>query len=156
MKQLYNDIAQKCNLEKRTLKNSMSIATQAPDEFAFHRIKGPGYMSVIAGEVVHIVKCVPVEIKMKHGDICFAELQVTRNNQTFFLTPRTHVLKTKGTEIPCKRILPSLYYVENEWYKILPLPTTAEKPTIIKPMTRPTWNYTNPAELATNGIHTEK
>ena len=157
MKQLYNDvITQKCNLEKQTLKNSLSIATQAPDEFAFDLMKGPGYMAVVAGEVVHIVKCVPVEIKMKHGDNCFAELQVTRNNQTFFLTPRTHVLKTKGTEIPCNRILPSLYYVENQWYKILPLPTTAENPTIMKPMTRPTWKYTNPAELATSGIYTEK
>ena len=76
----------------------MSIATQAPDGFAFDLMKGPGYMAVVAGEVVHIVKCVPVEIKMKHGDTCFAELQVTRNNQTFFLTPRTHVLKTRGTE----------------------------------------------------------
>ena len=64
MKQLYNDvIAQKCNLEKQTLKNSSSIATQAPDEFAFDLIEGPGYMGVVAGEVVHIVKCVPVEIK---------------------------------------------------------------------------------------------
>ena len=119
-------------------------------------MKGLGYMAVVAGEVVHIVKCVPVEIKMKHRDNCFAELQVTRNNQTFFLTPRTHVLKTKGTEIPCNRILPSLYYVENHWYKILPLPTTAEKPTIVKPMTRPTWKYTNRAELATSGIYTER
>ena len=89
----------------------MSIATQAPDEFAFDLMKGPGYMAVVAGEVVHIVKCVPVEIKMRHGDTCFAKLQVTRNNQTFFLTTRIHVLETKGTEIPCNRILPSLYCV---------------------------------------------
>ena len=50
-------------------------------------MKRPGHMAVVAGEVVHIVKFVPVEIKMKHGDGCFAVLQVTRNNQTFFLTP---------------------------------------------------------------------
>ena len=87
---------------------------------------------------------------------CFAELQVTRNNYTIFLTPRTHVLETKGTEIPCIRILPSLYYIENEWYKILPLPTAAEKPTIMKTMIIPTWKYTNPTTLATIGIYTEK
>ena len=94
----------------------MAIATQAPDELAFNLMKGQGYMAVVADEVVHIVKCVPVEIKMKHGDACFAQVQVTRNNQIFFLTPRTDVLKTKGTEMPCNRILPSLYYVESEWY----------------------------------------
>ena len=157
MKQLYKDVlTQKCKLEKQTLKNSLSIATQSPDEFAFDLMKGPGYMAVVAGEVVHIIKCVPVEIKMEHGESCYAELQVTGNNKTHFLTPRTHILNTQGTEIPCNRILPSQYYVSNKWYKILPLPTTAEKPTIIKPMTAPTWEYVNPSELATNDIYTEQ
>ena len=59
-------ITQKCNSEKQTLKNFLSTATQAPDEFAFDLMKGPGYMAVVAGEVVHIVKCVPVEIKMEY------------------------------------------------------------------------------------------
>ena len=144
MKQLYKDVlTQKCKLEKQTLKNSLSIATQSPDEFAY------------AGEVVHIIKCVPVEIKMEHGESCYADLQVTRNNKTYFLTPRTHILKTQGTQIPCNRMLTSQYYVGNKWYKILPLLTTAEKPTIIKPTTAPTWEYVNPSELATNGIYTE-
>ena len=76
MNLLYIDvITQKCNLEKQTLKNSLSIATQVPDEFAFVLIKGPGYMAVVAGEVVHIVKCVPVDVKIEHGH--YAELQVT-------------------------------------------------------------------------------
>ena len=119
------------------MKNSLSIATQSPDEFAYDSMKGPGYMAVVAGEVVHIVKCVPVEMKMEHGESCYAELQVTRNNKTYFLTARTHILKTHGTQIPCNRLLPSQYYVGNKRYKILSLPTTAEKPTNIKPMTAP-------------------
>ena len=78
-------ISQKCNLEKQALKNSLSIATQAPDEFAFDLMKGPGYMVVVAGEVVRFVKCVPVDVKIEHGDSCYAELQVTRNDKTYFL-----------------------------------------------------------------------
>ena len=113
-------------------------------------------MAVVAGEVVHIIKCVPVEIKMEHGESCYAELEVIQNNKTYFLTPRTHILKTQGTQIPCNRMLPSQYYVGNQCYKILPLPTTAEKPTIIEPMIAPTWEYVNPSELATNGIYTEQ
>ena len=157
MKQLYKDVlTQKCKLEKQTLKNSLSIAFQSPDEFAYDLMKGPGYMAVVAGEVVHIIKCVLVEIKMEHGESCYAELQVFRNNKTYFLTSRTHILKTQGTQIPCNRMLPSQYYVGNKWYKILPLPTTAEKPTIIKPMTAPTWEYVNSSKLATNGIYIEQ
>ena len=31
-------------------------------------------------------------------------------------------------------MLPPQYYVGNKWFKILPLPTTSEKPTIIQSM----------------------
>ena len=64
---------------------------------------------------------------MEQGEFCYAELQVTRNNKTYFLTPISHILKAQGTQIPCNRMLPSQYYVGNKWYKILPLPSTAEK-----------------------------
>ena len=35
-------------------------------------------------------------------------------NKTYFLTPRTHILQTQGTQIPCNRLLPSQYYVGNK------------------------------------------
>ena len=38
-----------------------------------------------------------VEVKVHHGSHCYAELKVTRNNSTPFLTPRTHILKKIGT-----------------------------------------------------------
>ncbi|XP_023288930.1 uncharacterized protein LOC111674084 [Orussus abietinus] len=66
VQQLYWDVlTQKCNLERDVLKNSLSIATQAPDEFAYQLMKGPGYMAVVAGEVVHIIKCIPVDTKVQ-------------------------------------------------------------------------------------------
>ena len=49
MKQLYRDVlTQKCNLERPTLKNTLTIVTQAPDEFAYDLMKGPGYMAIIS------------------------------------------------------------------------------------------------------------
>ena len=50
MSKLYHGpLTQKCQLEQQVFKNSLIIATQAPDEFAYHLMKGPGYMSIIAG-----------------------------------------------------------------------------------------------------------
>ena len=157
IKYLYRDIVyQRCNLERQTLKNALAIATQAPDEFAFHLMKGPGYMAVVAGEVVHIVKCIPVEVTVQHGNHCFSELQVSKENTTYFLTPRTHILKRKGIQIPCNSLLPSYYYIGDIWYKILPRPTESKNPLIMKPMTRPTWKYQDPSSLATSGIYSQK
>lgn len=63
LNQLYRNILyQKCNLEKKMLQNALAIATQSPDIFVYHLMKSPGYTSVLAGEVIHIIKCVPVEV----------------------------------------------------------------------------------------------
>ena len=33
------------------------------DQFANNIIKGPGFMTMVAGEVVHIIKCIPFKVK---------------------------------------------------------------------------------------------
>lgn len=134
----------------------MSIASQSPDEFAYRLMKGPGYMAVSGGEVVHIIKCVAVAVKIQNGNFCYAELEVTKNNETYFLTPRTHILKRKGTQIMCNAFIPNNYQIGEMWIKIMPRPIEARNPVTIKPMTRATWKYVNPENLATSGIYTEK
>ena len=76
----------KFNINK-TLKNALAIATQAPDNFAYNLMKGPGYIAVTAGEVVHVIKCIPVEVMIQHGDECNAELKGMKGNPTYFLHP---------------------------------------------------------------------
>lgn len=56
-------------------------------------------MAVVAREVVHIIKCIPVEVRIEQVPNCFNELQVTFNNNTHYLTLRTHVVKNRGTQI---------------------------------------------------------
>ncbi|XP_048515462.1 uncharacterized protein LOC125502025 isoform X1 [Athalia rosae] len=57
MTALYKDvIAQKCELEKQVLKNSLTLATILPDEFAYNVMNGPGHMVTVAGEVAHTVR----------------------------------------------------------------------------------------------------
>ena len=69
MSKLYDDLlTHKCQLEQQVFKNYLIIATQAPDEFAYHPMSGPEYMSIIAGEVVNIVKCIPIEVKFRQTD----------------------------------------------------------------------------------------
>ena len=62
-------------------------------------MKGPGYMAVTAGDVVHVIKCIPVEVMIQHEDKCYAKLKVMKGNSTHFLTPRTHIIKTRETKV---------------------------------------------------------
>lgn len=154
--QLYRNILlQQCNLEYKLLQNALAIAARSPDIFAYHFMRGPGYMALLAGEVIHIVKCVPVEVKIARTTECYEQLPVIRENTTYFLTPQTHILLRQGTQITCNALAPSMYQLEGAWYKFLPKPVEAMSPTIIKPLTKPTWKYVSPGALATTGIYTQ-
>lgn len=64
--QLYRYIMEKkYSLEKQILQNALSLASIAPDEMAYRIAKGPEYTTVISGEVIHLIKCVPVEYKVR-------------------------------------------------------------------------------------------
>ena len=151
---LYNDVLSKqCDLERRMMKNALAIATQAPDVFAYHLMKGPGYMALLAGEVIHIIKCVPVEVKLDQTEHCYSQLPVLHNNETYFLTPQTHILLRQGTQTTCNALAPAMYLMEDSWYKLTPKPVDTVPPLIMKPLTKPTWKYVNPGSLATSGIY---
>ena len=64
------------------MQNSLAIADRSPDVFAYHFIKGPGYI-LLAGEVIHIVKCVPVEVMLARTFECYEQLPVLRGNETY-------------------------------------------------------------------------
>lgn len=154
--QLYrNVLLQQCNLEQRILKNALALATHSPDAFAYHIMQGPGYMALLAGEVIHIVKCVPVEVRLAKTEECYDQLPVIRGNETQFLTPQTHILLRQGTQVTCNSLAPAMYLLGDSWYRFTPKPVEALPPVIMKPMTRPTWKYISPGSLATSGIYTE-
>lgn len=151
----HNIISQKCELEKQVLKNALSIAALMPDVFAWSIMKGPGYMAITAGEVVHIVKCIPIQVKVRHTETCYEELPVLLQNQSAFMTPKTRILKQHGSPRDCSNILPVMYRIDDTWHRFSPLAIEAKPPQELHPLTQPTWKYTSPSALATSGIYTE-
>ncbi|KYN13162.1 hypothetical protein ALC57_14657 [Trachymyrmex cornetzi] len=157
MNLLYRDVLKQCcTLEQQVLKGALSLTINSPDEFAYQIMKGPGYMAVISGEVVHIIKCTPVVVKIQHVKECYSELPVQKDNETYFLSPRTHILIKTGTQISCNCVIPPMFFLNDGWYRMTPTPEHSLPPTIMKPMTKPTWHYTNPGSLAASGIYSDK
>ncbi|XP_039315420.1 uncharacterized protein LOC120359986 [Solenopsis invicta] len=107
--QLYRDIMeQKCALERQILQNALTLASVAPDEMAFRIMREPGYTAVTNGEVIHIVRCVPVECKIRQTDHCYNELPVSHRNASLFLLPRSRILAKTGTIKDCSDLLPAI------------------------------------------------
>lgn len=155
--QLYRDILeQKCALERQILQNALSLASIAPDEMAHRIMKTPGYTAILAGEAIHLIKCVPVECRIRQVDTCYNELPVTHQNQSLFLSPRSRILTRSGTPKDCNELLPTMYHIHNTWYRLLPKPTESLAPPIIQPLTKPSWKYVSPSSLATSGIYTHE
>ena len=114
---LYHDVlTQRCILEQQVFRNTLTLATQSLDEFAYHLMKDSGYMSLMA-EVGHIVKCIPVEVKYRKTKEGYLQLPVYRGNQCFFLSPQTHILTKSGIQTNCKSYLPPMYLFGETWYK---------------------------------------
>ena len=121
MENLYMDLLQKrCELERKVLLNSLTLAYSKLDQFSYLIMGEKGYMSQLAGEVVHIIKCIPVEVQIRHEKLCFEQLPVSKHNESWFLTPRTHVLVKNGVQINCDTIIPHQYKINGEWYKLIP------------------------------------
>lgn len=117
-------------------------------------MQGPGYMALLAGEVIHIVKCVPVKVKLASTQECYDQLPIIRNNETEFLTPQTHILMRQVT---CNSLVPAMYLLGDAWYRFTPRPVESLPPVVLKPATRPTWKYiTHPGSLATSGIYSDE
>ena len=118
-------------------------------------MKGPGYMSVIAGEVIHIAQCISVEVKYRKTEECYLELPVFRGNQSFFPSSRTHILTKSCIKTNCNSFLPPMHLFGETWIKLLSNPVESIAQTIAKPLIKATWKYSNPSSLATSLIYSQ-
>ncbi|KYQ49650.1 hypothetical protein ALC60_11283 [Trachymyrmex zeteki] len=155
--QLYRNIMeQKCALERQVLQNALTLASIAPDEMAYRITREPGYTAVTSGEVIYLIKCIPVECKMRHAEQCYNELPVTHRNTSLFLLPRSRILSRTGTQRDCNNLLPIMYKIHGGWFRMTPKPVEVLTPPIIQPLTQPAWRYIDAASLATSGIYSSE
>lgn len=157
MQNLYHDVlVHRCELERAVLLNALALSSLTPDEFGYALMKDPGYYTTVAGELVHITKCVAVPVRVREAEHCYQELPVTYNNKSYFLKPKSRILVRRGTLVECNTILPIGYFVDGAWFHITPQAIRAPAPQQLLPMSTPTWNYENPEHLATSGIYSQK
>jgi hypothetical protein len=157
MTSLYHDIlTYRCTMEKKIIQNALSLATILPDEFAYTITKTPGHMVLVAGKVIRIVKCILVEVKVRHTTECYMELSVWQGNNTAFFTPKTHFLTKHGNHWECSMRLPTLYNIDGHWHKFIPKPIETTAPQELHPEMHQAWRYSTPSSLATSGIYTQK
>lgn len=154
---LYKDILTKrCELEKKVLEQSLSLVSISPDEFALNYMKEPGYTAIVTGETVQMIKCVAIKLKLAPETRCYQELPVVNDNRTFFLSPRTKILRKRGVEVTCNAIMPPTFEIDGKWYKLTPKPIEVAPPEILQPDQKASWTYISPQRIGSAGIYSEE
>lgn len=75
-------------------------------------------MTVVAGEVIHLIKCTPVEVRVRPTEECYKELPITYHNKSAFLTPKTHIITKGASTTDCSELIPHMYNLHGNWYRV--------------------------------------
>ncbi|CAB0033660.1 unnamed protein product [Trichogramma brassicae] len=157
MKEMYETLVlQRCKLERKIIENALAIATLQPSELAYQILGERGVMAVPAGECVHFVTCLRVNLEIRDTNDCYNEIPVQHGNKSLFLAPRSRILIAYGKKITCDTRMPPMFKIGQIWYRMLPDLTDAPTPTIIEPQSQTNWKYANTDALATGGVYSEK
>ncbi|KOC58647.1 hypothetical protein WH47_04874 [Habropoda laboriosa] len=154
IKSLYRNLMnQRCAIENQVIQNALTLIHVSPEDVATSITKEPGYLAVPSGEVLHIVKCIPVMCQTRRTEECYNELPVHYKNESYFLTPKNRILTRHGTRRECNDIMPPMDKIHGTWYRFLPKPVDSMPPIPLQSITKARWQYIDPYNLASAGIY---
>jgi hypothetical protein len=144
---------QQCKRQVDILNNLLTIALIDESSFAYAYMKQPGFLSIRRGEVLYLAACTPVPVEIRSTERCYQELPVNFEGKPMFLTSRSRLLTSIGTETDCSIFVPSVFYLGDTYYAMFPKPIPIAQPAILSPQTNLSWAYKSPANLAKLGIY---
>lgn len=117
-----------------------------------------GYMRVVTGEKVYLVKCLKVKVEQRVTKECYAELPITWKKEDYFLSLKIRIILKTDTPILCDPRLSSMFEIHPQvWFKMIPnLMIKADNPEILQPATKPTWTFNSPITLSIRRVYSEK
>lgn len=131
----------------------ISLARSNSEEFAWVYMKKPGYTAVTRGEVIYLIQCRAIKVKVIATDMCYQELVVKDNlNNTRYVKPSTRIIVNIGTEIECCSMIPPMYNIDGTWIRVgseITIPIPPERLTAQPSLS---WAYGNMVTLNRLGI----
>lgn len=150
-------LKRRCESKTAELRQLLNLAHLSPDLFAYTIMQGPGYVAHVAGEVVHVVKCAPVEVNLATDlQECYENLPVYHNEELRFLTPKTRILIKNGIQVKCNPLLPSYFKIGKQWISLGPTVRKVDEPKSLEPDIRDNFTLGRLINVATAGIYSQQ
>lgn len=155
MKSMYKLLTvEMCELEREHLKTLQTLAFISPVSFAYQYMGNPGYTAISSGEVIHVIKCHPVSIKPRADEDCTIEYPVYYRNESYYVTPRSHLLQKTGTPSPCASALAPEYNFGGKWFRSQRGMMPSSAPITLSPKKPATWAGLDLGNVMLAGIYT--
>lgn len=113
-------------------------------------------MAHLSGELIHLVKCIPVEVEIRNNlENCYNELPVIYNDNEMFLSHKSKILIRHGTERICNRLLPIGFKIGGIWITFTPKLEVMKNPEMLSPDVSNVWVPEEIKNLASGGFYSE-
>lgn len=148
----------RCDFRREAYFRFLTLAKLSPPEFAYDYFQKSGYTAVVHGEVIHLVRCSVVEVKLRNTPgFCYNQMPVSYKNNSYFLNARTKIISKIGEPIECSNIMPAMFFVEGQWWKLIAGQwTQAESPRELDPNSKEKWVFPKAVNLARLGLYDEE
>lgn len=97
---------------------------------------------------------ISLSIQPREDIDCTVEHPVYFKNESFYITPRSHLLQKTGTPTPCADVLMPEYKIGNSWYTFRRGLYRTNSPIILSPKAPATWEGLNLGNVMSAGIYT--
>lgn len=119
-----------CILEQMIQREVIYGASSSP-EFVGYRLTGTrGSALAVAGGLIQHLECTGVEVLFDQKDSCFNKIPIidTRNNQSKFMDPVTHVMSNTASKMQCSDPQVPYFEIRGVWYRMIPHRTQIPNP----------------------------
>lgn len=151
-----NLIIKRCEAEMMMIKEQLALARISPNIFAFNLL-GYGFSAYTTGDVIHIVKCQPVEVVINPNPReCYDQIPILYNGKNLFLSTITRTIIKHATLKTCNKILPVEFNVDGTWISFTPELKFTTAPKLLNPEMKESWSPKEIKDLDHRGMYSEQ
>ena len=145
-----------CQNEISLIRENLEIARLNPELFAY-TLMGPGYTAQLAGNVIHIIKCQPVEVKIEpYPKFCTLEIPIRYHNELLYMSLDSKIIIKHARKVACNKILPIKFSIDGTWIKFTPMLRLTKEPKILGPKPRDNFRPTELRDIEGRGLYSKE
>lgn len=155
--QLYVDTAhRRCLTRREIIRNRLLLAPLSSNALSAVIKNHLGYVGKMLGEVLYIIQCIPRIVQIRRVEQCYNELPITLRNDSYFMSPLTHIIQKHAIQIECNSLTPPMYQIDQEWISLTPYPVIKDKPVQLEVEAEARLPFGPIQPLGSSGLYTQE